>query len=213
MTAATSETGTAEQQQNQPQGGAYSTISVSPAVHAMIHSGLGPDGMNTLVQILACVEQTTTAGQSLLQRLNYSANSFASNEFSTRIANGLIAKALDHGSGSFSSSGGGGSVEDGASPTTYGAVIDLNATEFALLANMATGNQIEQEDGRSTTIGASPAADALFFKEKEWTPSPFWNEWCISITNGDVLNPLHRLFVRQLPAELRVATVITSEMR
>jgi hypothetical protein len=212
MTAATSETGTAEQQQNQPQGGAYSTISVSPAVHAMIHSGLGPDGMNTLVQILACVEQTTTAGQSLLQRLNYSANSFASNEFSTRIANGLIAKALDHGSGSFSSSGGGGSVEDGASPTTYGAVIDLNATEFALLANMATGNQIEQEDGRSTTIGASPAADALFFKEKEWTPSPFWNEWCISITNGDVLNPLHRLFVRQLPAELRVATVITSEM-
>jgi hypothetical protein len=173
-----------QQHQNQPGIEEYAStllISTSPAVHAMIHSGLGIDGMKTLVQILACVEQTIAAGQSLLQRLqNFDTSD---NDFSKRAANELIARALEHGSSFYNSNTSGSESERKYEISTmYGTIIDLSAADFASL----------------------PLHTA--------TTDPFWSEWCISVLNKDISTPLHRLFVRHLPAELRVATVITSEM-
>ncbi len=182
------------------------TISVSPAVHAMIHSGLGVDGMKTLVQILACVEQTIAAGQSILQRLQSDSVSSTTNQkFSKKAANALVIKALHQGSSNFNFN----SID--SSPTndtsneenvsSYGCVIDVDATDFEILAAMASNSGQENNTPPRETVASTA-----------WNPTPFWSEWSISMSKGDAVNPLHRLFVRQLPAELRVATVITSEM-
>lgn len=187
--------------QQQDQTDMYSinaSISISPAVHDMIHSGLGTDGMKTLVQILACVEQTIAASQSILQKLGDYRSSFE--EFAKRAANALIAKALEHGSSHYSSS----SDRTDEMPSPYGAVIDLDPAEFALISSVATEHHQEiQQEGEQENEASSAAP---------WRPTPFWSEWCISISKASTPNPLHRLFVRRLPAELRVATVITSEM-
>ena len=87
----------------------------------------------------------------------------------------------------------------------FGTAIDLDAAEVMKLGQLASGSFREQ-------------------CAAEWAPQPFWTEWCIEI--GEVVvgkekrkgkitptpAPLHRFFVRKLPSELRVATVITSDM-
>lgn len=191
-----------QQQQDQIDAHSISTsISISPAVHDMIHSGLGIDGMKTLVQILACVEQTTVAGQSILQRLRAYRPTFEDEEFSKKTANALIAKALEHGSSQYNSNCN--DSTDGIS-SPYGTVIDLCATDFAIIASVAAGNKEMQQENEARNETSTATAP--------WSVSPFWSEWCLSISKANTPNPLHRFFVRKLPAELRVASVITSEM-
>ena len=78
----------------------------SPAVHAMLHSGLSMRNMKVLVQALGCVEQTIAAGQSILQRLTPDRDSVtdihvitAGTAFAEKAAGQLVAAALEHGSG------------------------------------------------------------------------------------------------------------------
>ena len=200
-----------QEHQDQIDGYSISTnLSLSPAVHAMIHSGLGIDGMKTLVELFGCVEQTVVAGQSVLQKLG-DTHSECEN-FYTRGANALIAKALQHGSSSSSHYNGKRKEEnsdhndsnDGIS-STYGTVINIDATDFALISSMVTGSKESQQQdrGQGNDINGGTAP---------WSLTPFWSEWCLRISKSSTPTPLHRLFIRKLPSELRVATVITSEM-
>lgn len=214
----------------------------SPAVHAMLHSGLSMHRMKVLVQALGCVEQTVAAGQSILQRLTPDRESVsdihaiaAAATFAERAAEELVAAALEHGSGfpretktKINSSalqvsplkgtpprravagttcctGTADAVPDPEIFLPFGTAIDLDASEVMKLGQLASGSFREH--------GVA-----------QWAPQPFWTEWCIEIAKeapsekgkGEdkktLAVPLHRFFVRKLPSELRVATVITSDM-
>ena len=141
----------------------------------------------------------------------------AGREMTERLADGLVAAALQqHGRGYVHGADGGSDRENtGAAPSHFGAVVDVRRADIDVVLE-SIGDDDDDDDSNGND---------------DWASQPFWTEYCIDICQTDIhendeikkagpasssssSSPplLHRYFVRLLPAELRVATVITSEM-
>ncbi len=122
------------------------------------------------------------------------------------MANGLVAAALAYGAGDISSDGSGGGASVCAT-APYGAVVDISRSDLeeVILPGRTVGGTNVYGEGHG-----------------DWEALPFWTEWSLEIfrcgDSGDgdgkgmVGPPLQRMFVRALPAELRVSTCVTDEM-
>lgn len=134
-------------------------------------------------------------------------------ELAERVANALVAAALGQPCTESGSS-------EGAGPQDYGTFVELSPQEIACLAAAVIKVSGAGDDSGGGPIGAGGKSGA-------WEPMPFASEWCVEVSSAgnitasktgegsfgaSVGHPLHRLFVRRLPAELRVATAITGEL-
>lgn len=180
------------------------------ALHALLREGLAREGVPPLLRVLGCVEQTVAAGQSLLQRLLPPGDAAGSGQegggaaVAASMADALLAAALE-------------------SPG-HGCVIQLGPDARAQLARAIVGGAAAAAP-QAADGGAPPEAEG-------WPLEPFLTEWAVEIFAGDdgdgggqeaggpahggwlapaAPPPRHRLYVKRLPSELRVATCIASD--
>ncbi len=154
-----------------------------PALRALLGRGLPPRRLPPLFAALGCVEATVAAGASLLRRLTPFDDGGA--DAAPSVAAAAAADALV-------------AAALGAPPPGgYGAVAPLAAGGRAL------GRRLMAAGGG-------------------WAAGPFREEFAAEIFEVDAdaveaeeaagAAPLHRFFLRALPAEMRVATLVTTEL-
>ena len=199
-----------EQLEQEQQTGAAEEVNASmlPAVHSILYSGLPLSRFTALVHALGCVENCVAAGQSIFLRLGGEhMNGNDGRRGAQRIANGLVHAALEQGSGCVIDRSYDGQEEE-VYGCGYGAVVEMSkggGMWAKALTCMACAGAAREQQESSTNDAQTTVGTAV-----PWSPKPLCTEYCIEMTTSSS-HVAHRFFVRQLPAELRIATRITSE--
>ena len=208
-------------------GGSGNSANLPPWVPALHSGALSASSFQRVLLLLGCTEQVVVAAHSLLQRLGErkeaacpagSSPSAGSREFAPDMADTLLAAAL----GSRQQSDGGDAAVAAAASADL-AVPYRHHVETLLL------HQLEWQDSTSERdcSGNGSLGEDACSGEEAW-PAPFQREWLLEVCQGgsdggsgdgdsrvSSLVPcgavLHRMYVKALPAEVRVATAVSCE--